>query len=241
MIEFAGGAVGPGILVPEAGGDLKVAVEAGGHQELFELLGRLRQGIELTRMVSGRHQIIPGPLGGGGGEDRGGDLQEAVIGHGLAQGRHHLTAQHDVALYSGIPEVQVAVLESGGLIRLAAAVDRKGELMVAAPAQNLDFAGQDFDIPGGQLGILAVALPNDALYPDGGFLVDGFDELHHVFGLDHYLGGAIEIPEDDKGQISAHFPDIFHPADKGDLLPHVLDAELVTGVGAGLKHINISP
>ena len=32
LVELAGGAVAPGVLVPEAGGDLEVLVKAGGHQ-----------------------------------------------------------------------------------------------------------------------------------------------------------------------------------------------------------------
>jgi len=74
LIELTGGAVAAGVLIPEAGGDLEVAVEAGGHQQLLELLGRLGQGVELAGMLAGGHQIVAGTLGGGGGEDGGGDL-----------------------------------------------------------------------------------------------------------------------------------------------------------------------
>ena len=71
--------VGPQILVPEAAGDLDVAVEAGDHEHLLEELGALGQGVEAPRMDSGRHQIIPGALRGAAGEDRGLDLYEAVL------------------------------------------------------------------------------------------------------------------------------------------------------------------
>src|SRR5699024_9168851 len=83
LVELAGGAVAAGVLVPEAGGDLEVLVEAGGHQQLLELLGGLGQGVELAGVLAAGHQVVPGPLGGGGGEDGGGDLQEAVVDHGL--------------------------------------------------------------------------------------------------------------------------------------------------------------
>jgi hypothetical protein len=42
-------AVGAQVLVAEAAHDLVVAVEAGNHQQLFEQLRRLRQGVELAR------------------------------------------------------------------------------------------------------------------------------------------------------------------------------------------------
>ena len=43
LVELAGRAVGAGILVAEARRDLEVAVEARDHDELLELLRRLRQ------------------------------------------------------------------------------------------------------------------------------------------------------------------------------------------------------
>ena len=48
LVELAGRAVGAGVLVAEAGRDLEVAVEAGDHQQLLELLRRLRQRVELA-------------------------------------------------------------------------------------------------------------------------------------------------------------------------------------------------
>ena len=49
LIEFQA-AVGAQVLVAKAGRDLEVAVEAGDHQQLLELLRRLGQRIELARM-----------------------------------------------------------------------------------------------------------------------------------------------------------------------------------------------
>ena len=159
-----------------------------------------------------------------------------MLGHGLAQGGHHLAAQDDVGLDLRVAQVQVAVLEAGGLVGLPAAVDGEGELVVAAAAQDLDLGGDHLDVAGGELGILGIPLPYHALHREGGLLVDGFDPLHHILGLDHHLGGAVEVPEDDEGQVSSHLPDVFHPADDLHLLSHVLHAELVAGMGAGLHH-----
>ena len=49
LVELARRAVGARVLVAEAGRDLEVAVEAGDHQQLLELLRRLRQRVELAR------------------------------------------------------------------------------------------------------------------------------------------------------------------------------------------------
>ena len=128
LVELTGGAVAPGVLVPEAGGDLKVLVKARGHQQLLELLGSLRQGVEFPGMLPAGYQVVPGPLGGGGGEDGSGDLQKALLPHGLAQGGDHVAAQHDVLFDLRIAQIQVAVLQAKGLVRLLAAVDLEGQL-----------------------------------------------------------------------------------------------------------------
>ena len=79
LIEFAGRAVGAGILVAKAGRDLEVAVEAGDHDQLLELLRRLRQGVEFAGMEARRHQDSRArPSGRGGGQDRRLELEEAL-------------------------------------------------------------------------------------------------------------------------------------------------------------------
>jgi hypothetical protein len=50
LVELARRAVGARVFVAEAGRDLEVAVEARHHQQLLELLRRLRQRVELARM-----------------------------------------------------------------------------------------------------------------------------------------------------------------------------------------------
>ena len=236
LVKLAGRAVCPGILIPEAGGDLEVAVEAGGHQELFELLGGLGQGVELAGVVPGGDQIVPSALGGGGGEDWGGDLQEAVLRHGLTQGRDHAAPQDDIVLYCGIPQIQIAVFQPLGLVGLPAAADLEGQLIVLAAAQNVHLGGNNLNVSGGELGIFAVPLPDDALHRDGGFLVDGLEGVHHLLTLGHYLGGAIEVPDDDKGETRADNADVFHPAGDFDLLSGVRQTEFSAGVGSVLYH-----
>ena len=49
LIELAGRAIRPRVLVAKTGRDLEVAIEAGDHQQLLELLRRLRQRVELAR------------------------------------------------------------------------------------------------------------------------------------------------------------------------------------------------
>ena len=162
-----------------------------------------------------------------------------MLGHGLAQGGHHIAPQHNVVPDCGVPQVQIAVLQPGGLVGVPAPVDLKGQLVVAAAAQHLDLAGDDLHIAGGHLGVLAVPLPDGAGDLNGGLLIEALDNGHHVLGLDDHLGGAVKIPDDDEGEVLAHLPDVFHPSGNGDGLARVAQPQLAAGVGSGLKHIEI--
>jgi hypothetical protein len=51
------------VLVSQGAGNLEVALEAGDHQELLELLRRLGKRVELARIKSGRDQVVAGPFG----------------------------------------------------------------------------------------------------------------------------------------------------------------------------------
>ena len=241
LIELAGGAVAAGVLVAEAGGDLEIAVEAGGHQQLLELLGGLGQGVELAGVLPGGHQIVAGALGGAGGQDGGGDLQEAVLHHGGAQGGHHLAAQDDVLLDRRVTQVQIAVLQPLGLVGLAAAVDLEGQGVIAAAAQHLDLGGDHLDLAGGQLGVLAGALADGALHADGGLLVQALDDLQVGLVLHHHLGGAVEVTQHHEGQAAAYLADILHPAHDLHGLAHIGQPQRIAGMCTHLHHCCFPP
>ena len=69
----------------------------------------------------------------------------------------------------------------------------------------------------------------DALLGVGGVAAD-------ALGLDDDLSRAVKIAHDDEREIAADLADVLHPADYFDLLPHVLDAELIAGMCTGLCH-----
>src|ERR1700681_2144353 len=77
LIEFAERAVGAGVLVTKARRDLEIAVEARHHEQLLELLGRLRQRVELAGMEPRRHQIIARALRARCGQNGGLKLEES--------------------------------------------------------------------------------------------------------------------------------------------------------------------
>ena len=187
-------------------------------------------------MVPGRHQIVSRALGRRGGKDGGGNLQEALLGHQPAQLRHHLAAQDDVALHRRIPQIQEPVLETGILIGLLGLVDLKRQLVVNALAQHFDFLGNHLDFAGGKLGVLALPLPDDAGDGQGRLLVDGLDPLHHLFGFDNHLGGAVIVPQYAESKVRAYLPDVFQPADNGHGLAGIGKPELAAVMCSGLHH-----
>ena len=105
-----------------------------------------------------------------------------------------------------------------------------------ALAQHLDFFGDDLDLAGGELGVLALTLPDGAGDGDGGLLVDGLDELHHFFGFNDHLSCAVEVPQDAEREIRAHLPDILQPANDGYGLARVGKTQLAAVMGSGLHH-----
>src|SRR5207244_8826017 len=75
--EF-GLAVGAEVFVAEAACYLEVAPDAGDHEELLELLGRLGQGVELAGVHAAGHQVVSRSLRGALDEDGGLDLEEVA-------------------------------------------------------------------------------------------------------------------------------------------------------------------
>ena len=153
LVEFAGQPVGARILVAEAGRDLEIAVEARHHDELLELLRRLRQRVELSRMQPRRHQEVARALRRGGGQDRRLELVEAGRAHQLAHLRHDRHAAHDVLVQQLAAQIEEAVFEPRVLRIVGLAEDRQRQLRrfrqhLDLPRENLDLAGRQVRVDG---------------------------------------------------------------------------------------------
>ncbi len=155
-----------------------------------------------------------------------------MLRHGLTQGGDHIAPQNDVLLHVGVAQVKIPVFEAGQLVGLPAAVDGKGQLVIAAAAQHLDGLGDYLDFAGGQLWVLAGPLPDRAGNGDGGLLVDALQGFHGVGCLGYHLRGAVKIPDNGKSQLRADFPDVFQPPDDGDGLARVGQPQLPAGMGS---------
>ena len=86
-------AVGPEVFIAEAAYDLVVLVHPGHHQQLFEGLGRLGQGVKFAGIHPGRYHEIAGPFGRGFDQIGGFDVHEALLGEVFAHGHRYPGAQ----------------------------------------------------------------------------------------------------------------------------------------------------
>ena len=139
--------VGAQVFVTEAAGDLEIAFDTGDHEQLFHLLGRLWQGVEITRLHPARHQEIPGALRGALDEDRGFDLQEVAVAQEVPDVLDHVVPQCQVAQHGRPPQVQVAVPQAQAFVGLGVFfdVERRGQRSV----QDSNLRDHDFHIAGG--------------------------------------------------------------------------------------------
>ena len=209
LVELAGGAVGPGVLVPEAGGHLEILIEARHHQQLLENLGRLGQGVKLAVELAAGDEVIPGPLGRGGGEDGGLQLKEAHLGHLAAQVGNDLRTQHDVVVNLAVAQIEEAVFQPHLLLGLGGGGDFEGQRL-PHPAQDGQGRGLDLHGAGGDfivIGFLA-AFNHRAGNGDGAF---PRHPVQQRLVVDHDLHHAVVIPQIQKLH-PAVVADILHPA-----------------------------
>ena len=237
LVELARGAVRTGILVAEARGDLEIAVEAGDHQQLLELLRGLGQGIEFARMHPARHQIIARAFRRTAGQDRGLVFEETEVEHLLAHFRDDLGAEHQVFVQFFAAEVEEAVFQAqrfGGLLILG---DLEREHF--GLAEDLHVFRNEFDLARGEFLVdgLGGACDDRAGEADDRFDAPAFQFLIEThFRVDDDLGLAVvvaQVDEDDAAMVA----DAVDPAGKACLGADVLFPQGVAGVGSERMHI----
>src|SRR3984893_10180103 len=169
LVEFAGAAVGARILVAKTRRDLEIAVEARHHDELLELLRRLRQSVEFSWMQAGRHQKIARTFWARSGKNRGLELEKTLGLHPRAERVDDLTAQHDVLMQLVAAQIEEAIAQPH-VFRIVLLAEH-GHRQFGGGSQNLDSDDIDFDEAGRHFGIFGArgAFPNRAVDPDDPF------------------------------------------------------------------------
>jgi hypothetical protein len=228
-------AVGAGVLVAEAADDLQVAVAAGDHQDLFEQLGALRQGVPHAGLEPGGHEEVAGALGGGPAEHGRLDLEEAVGVEVVAGDLGDAVADAEDVLHARAAEVEVAEGQAGLLAGHVLFV-RGDEGELGGLGEQLDGGDDDLDLAGGDLGVGLLTLADGALDRDAVLVAEAGAEFGGGVGrgalLEDDLGEARTVSHIDEDEALAVAAVGVDPAVEGDGLTGVLGAELAAGEGA---------
>ena len=148
-------AVGTQIFVAIAAGELKIFLHAGDHENLFELLRRLRQGVERPGFAAVGHEEFARAFGRGL-EQRGRlNFEEALLIHVAPRGDGDLGTQFEVARHFGTAQVEIAILQTQFFVHLAGdfgIID--GERQDFRHVQDFERGDADFHFAGGNLRIV---------------------------------------------------------------------------------------
>ena len=85
LVKFSGRAVCSGVLITEAGRNLKILIKAGYHEQLLILLRCLGQRIKFSFKLTAGHDIISGTFRRRRTQNRGLDLQKSKLCHLLTE------------------------------------------------------------------------------------------------------------------------------------------------------------
>ena len=108
--------VSSGVLVAVAAGNLEILVETADHQELLVELRALRQSVELSGILSGRHEEVSCAFRRGPDESRSLDFIEALVAQIIADGLDELMSQGNALLHAAAAQIEEAVLEPEVLV-----------------------------------------------------------------------------------------------------------------------------
>ena len=202
-------AVGAKVLIAEAARNLEVALEAGDHQELLELLGRLRQRIETAGVHTAGHKVVAGALRRALDEDRRLNLEEIALVQEVADVLYDAMAQGEVTLHAAAAQVQVAIAHAQYLVDVAVLVDVEGRRQGCV--EHLQGVDGDLHLTGCEAGVHGARRPRrdlainsqDPLTADPlGVPVRRLDGL----GVDDDLHGAAavaQVYEDEAAMVAA--------------------------------------
>ena len=230
-----GGAVGAQVFVAVAAGQLEIAVQSGHHQQLFELLRRLRQRVGLARVVTAGHHEVARALGRA--LDQRGRLQfqEVALPQELAHQARDLEPQFRQFAHPLASQVEVAMGQTDRLVDVAVRGDLERRWL--GGRQNLDpFNLADFDLAGCQVGVgrSGGAFPDLAGYGQykfGAHARGRFMRFGVVIAVDRDLGDAVAVAQVDEDEAALIAPAV-HPAVEDDGRAGVGAPQRAAGVGA---------
>ena len=200
-------AVGALVLVAKTAGELVIPLDAADHEDLFELLRRLRQRVKLPGIRAARHEKFARAFGRGFEQRRRLDFEKALLVHVLPRGDGDLAAQAEVARHFGPAQIEVAIFQAQFLVHLAGdfrVVHR--ERQHVGHVEHFEFLHHHLDFAGGNFGIVRAcgALADLAGDADDAFAAQrrGALEkfLRQIRRIKNGLGAAFAVADVNKDQ-----------------------------------------
>ncbi len=135
------------ILIPHAARNLKVALIAGHHKQLLELLRALRKRVKLPRLDAAGHDIVTRPFRRGLDHDRSLDFIETLTVEIVADELDRFVPQRQVFLQPASPEIEIAVFQAQAFVGpVPIVIYRDGKRL--GRIENLEGVSPDFDLAG---------------------------------------------------------------------------------------------
>ena len=183
------------VFVTEASGDLVVAFKAGDHQQLLVQLGRLGQSVEGSGMNSGGNQEVSGAFRSGTAQNRGFDIQEAVLIQEFADGTGNGCAHHQAVLHDWTAQVQIAVFHTGVFQSVSFIRNDQGSDL--GGVDHVKVFHNDFNVTGRQSGVLVLSFCHCTGYLQDVFLTHILQPVVEAF-IEHKLHDAGAVAQVDE-------------------------------------------
>ncbi len=104
--------IGAQVFIAETLGDLIVTIHACRHKNLFEKLGRLRQGKETVRVSSARDKIVARTFGRCLCQKRSFNINKAVIVEEITHSVRHLRAETQALCHLRAAQIDIAIAQA---------------------------------------------------------------------------------------------------------------------------------
>ena len=229
--------VGTRIFVPEAPHNLEIAIATRDHQDLFEDLWTLGQGIPLARVLAAGHDEVAGAFGTGFDQEWGFHFEETFVAEVVANDACHLRTGSQDLLHARASQIDVAVFQTlvfGDFVRLVVVGQNGGRLGLA---EHLNAFGHQLNGAGLQFVVGPTVPKTDfAFHANAVFAAKTSGDLHQlavgIFQIADHLGEPRSVPEIEEDQALALLSVRIDPATEPDGCASVGVSKVATGMGA---------
>ena len=208
-------AVGAQVFIAKTFHDLEILVEASHHQDLFESLRRLRQGIELPFVHTAGHHEVAGAFRRGFDQIGRFHFHESLTGQILAGFDSEVGAEQQVALHGVAAQVEVAIFHTQ--VVAAVGIILNGKRWCFGCIQHLEARYANFYVAGFTIRVFAGPFAHGTAGLNDEFAAEfacAFAQFGIVVHIEHQLGNAVAVAQVDEGKAAQVAADGY-PAGQG--------------------------